>query len=748
MEMTTLKLRPEHIEDLRQSGLSEETIEAAGIRSVEAEEAKRILNGIDCGPGWGVDWPTHGNPNLAPLTTVKPDKPYRFPDGRTAKYLMPKGARNRLYIPPMLKPEDLTRRILDIYITEGVKKALSGVQADLVCLGLNGVDSFTYRDDYGLSHPIEDLSMIEWNGRSERRVFIVFDSDQAIKPHVRKAQYRLAVELRKRGAEVSAILLPSGPNGEKVGLDDYLLRHNFSDLQSLPRDPLDAPPIFTVEEWLKAYEDGDDKANVREILQALAGLSLLDYEQIRERVAKIGGVRVSVLDAEVAALRPEGETSQTGTPMEFEEIIPWDEPVDGAALFDEIETTLKTFMIIPDHAAMAIPLWVAFSHSIDLFRVAPILSIVSPEMRCGKTTLLSIIAQLVPKPLTSSNISGPALFRSIEKWSPTLIVDEADSFLKGNEELRGIFNSGHTRTTAFVIRTVGDDHEPRRFNTWGAKVVALIGKLPATMTDRSIVISLQRKKPGEKVERLKGEHSRLFLTLGRKLFRWVKDNERKLKETNPETPESLNDRARDNWQPLFAIAEVAGGAWPEKVRRAAEKLSSDPGEGGLGVKLLSDIREVISERHKNEEKIFSSVLLEEILKLEERPWPDAFGGKGLTPARMAKLLNDFGIKSRDVRIREGVKKGFLKEDFDEAFARYLPEGGFPPFQSATEIQTNTGAGFSVFQSATEKNGVALEKMRIANSDTGCSGVAFRKGEKGGVSLNEGENPDKEEVIEL
>ena len=69
-----------------------------------------------------------------------------------------------------------------------------------------------------------------------------------------------------------------------------------------------------------------------------------------------------------------------------------------------------------------------------------------------------------------------------------MLIDEADSFLRNSDELRGVLNSGHTRDSAFVIRTVGEDHEPRRFSTWGAKAIALIGKLPDTLADRSIEV--------------------------------------------------------------------------------------------------------------------------------------------------------------------------------------------------------------------------------------------------------------------
>jgi putative DNA primase/helicase len=99
-------------------------------------------------------------------------------------------------------------------------------------------------------------------------------------------------------------------------------------------------------------------------------------------------------------------------------------------------------------------------------------------MRCGKTLLLIVLGALTPRRVFASNITPAGLFRTIEKFQPTLFIDEADTFLRDNDDLRGLLNCGTTRTTAVIIRPVGDDHEPRAFSTWCAKVVALIGKLP------------------------------------------------------------------------------------------------------------------------------------------------------------------------------------------------------------------------------------------------------------------------------
>jgi putative DNA primase/helicase len=203
---------------------------------------------------------------------------------------------------------------------------------------------------------------------------------------------------------------------------------------------------------------------------------------------------------------------------------------------------------------------VTFTYLIDCCGVSPILALTSPEKRCGKTTALDLLSKLSHKAMPASNISPAAVFRSIDAWSPCLLIDEADTFLSENEELRGVLNSGHTRATAFVVRNVGDDHQPRQFSTWGAKAIAKIGTLPDTLADRSIVVELRRRLPSERVQKLRHVEAGLFDELRRKLVRFAGDNAETLRNARPTIPEALNDRAGDSWEPLLAIAEIAGGA--------------------------------------------------------------------------------------------------------------------------------------------------------------------------------------------
>ena len=153
-------------------------------------------------------------------------------------------------------------------------------------------------------------------------------------------------------------------------------------------------------------------------------------------------------------------------------------PVDGAALLTALAETFTRHALLPEGGAEALALWTLHTYTHEAAYISPILCLSSPQRRCGKTTVLSLLRAIVRRPLPTANVTAAALFRATEQWHPTLLIDEADSFLRDNEELRGVLNSGHTRDMAYVIRTVGDDHEPRAFCTWAPKAIASLGACP------------------------------------------------------------------------------------------------------------------------------------------------------------------------------------------------------------------------------------------------------------------------------
>jgi hypothetical protein len=160
------------------------------------------------------------------------------------------------------------------------------------------------------------------------------------------------------------------------------------------------------------------------------------------------------------------------------------------------------------------------------------------------------------------------VFRVVEVARPTLLVDEADTFLPGNDELRGVLNSGHRRGGS-VIRVVGEAMEVREFSTFAPAAIAMIGHLPGTLADRSIAISLKRKRADEPVDSFRYDRTQELDQLARMCARWAADNIERLRAADPAVPANLYNRAADNWRPLLAIADAAGGEWPRRAREIA-----------------------------------------------------------------------------------------------------------------------------------------------------------------------------------
>jgi putative DNA primase/helicase len=475
----------------------------------------------------------------------------------------------------------------------------------------------------------------------------------------------------------------------------------------------------------------DDSTATDAEIKRLAKLPLITYDHERKAAAeRLGISRLSVLDAAVKAARSEnGDTKGQGRPIALHEIEPWPGPVDGAALLDAFAATVKKFVVLIDAAAYAVALWCVATHTFDSFFIFPRLTLRSPTPRCGKTTLRDVVAGLVSKPLSVDSILAAALFRTIELARPTLLLDEADTYLGDNEDLRGILNSGHRRDGRF-IRCVGDDHEPRAFSTWAPVLLAQIGEPPATVYDRSIVITLRRKKPSEQVEHFRPKAREELYALARQAARWARDNAIRLAQAEPAALNCLNDRANDNWQPLLAVADLAGRDWPQRARKAAENLAESTANDAAsdGEMLLADIRWVLDGKPEEREgktvteynpvdKMSSAELADHLAGIEGHPWAEWKAGKPITPTALARQLGQFGILSGTIRLDNGhTLKGYKRKDFQEAFERY------PAPQSVTPSQANNDRQCDASQYVTTANPVTLPKTSQPNIDGHCDGV--------------------------
>lgn len=409
--------------------------------------------------------------------------------------------------------------------------------------------------------------------------------------------------------------------------------------------------------------------------------NIADFIRLRDRL-KQAKTTVGELDRALEqqerpgqgqAANTQEEDAGQGRPIAFEEIEPWPDSVDGAALLAEIATLVRTYVVLPREAAIAVALWIVHAYCFMLFDISARLVITSPEKRCGKTTLLGFMQALVPKALSAGNITAAAMFRTIEKYRPTLLIDEADTFLRDNEELRGVINTGHQKSGQ-TIRLVGDNHEPRAFSTYCPTAIAAIGSVPDTIEDRSMKIAMRRRLAGESVTRFRNAPADQLTNVKRRIARWVADNEGALRASDPDMPEALNDRACDNWRAPLAIADLAGGDWAQQARAAALALSAESGENGeqsRGILLLTDIRRVFDEGAPD--PIGSTELSSALHALADRPWAKWARGNPITPTAVTRLLKTFGIVPKTTKLPNGSQpNGYRHSQFKDAFERYLP----------------------------------------------------------------------------
>jgi uncharacterized protein DUF3631 len=442
---------------------------------------------------------------------------------------------------------------------------------------------------------------------------------------------------------------------------------------------------------------GDVEASLRRLRVELEPLDPLQRELARSAATRLLGDR-GITDARrlvlsaLADLGTNGHAGRSvaepqGHSVALADPAPWPDPVVGAELLEELAQTFARYIALPEGGATVLALWTLHAHGHAAAAVSPLLALTSPERRCGKSTTLTLLSALVPRPLPASSISPAALFRAVERYRPTLLLDEADAVFgpNGSEDLRVMVNASHARAGAVVIRTAGEDFEPRTFSTWCPKGIALIGELPGTLADRAVVLRMRRRRPDEAVAKLRLDRLQELEPLRRQAWRWAQDELAALRGADPPVPEELHDRAADNWRPLLAIADVCSGPWPERARVAARLLSgvSADDQGAPAAQLLADVRDLFGDR--GVDRLSSAEIVDALVQREDRPWPE-WHGRPLSKRGLARLLGRFGIGPTQLRIGGDKTRGYDRAAFADAWARYLPAHPVQP------VQPSAGAG--------------------------------------------------------
>ena len=461
------------------------------------------------------------------------------------------------------------------------------------------------------------------------------------------------------------------------------------------------------------------------------------WSRARAMLKAIDGVTIVDLDRMTAPARGEGDGKQ-GRPVVWEDPEPWPDPVDGAGLLTGIAASIRRHVWLDEPGADALALWAAMTWIHDRLEVSTFANLTSATKRCGKSLLLEVLAELVYRAMPlSGQVTAAALFRIVEAHSPTLMLDEADTYMREDETLRGVVNGSQRRALAYIPRCVGDDNEVRNFGTFCPKLIAGIGEVPDTVRDRSLVVRLERKLASERVSSWRERDREAVEAMRAQIARWTGDNAERIVAALPAVvfPDSLHDRARDAWESLLAIANAAGGEWAGRGGRAWKSCehfaaTSEGDEGGAREMLLADLR-AIFEADGMPSVLSSTTIVERLHGMEGRPWREWRRDKPLTAHALARLLKPFGIAPRQDRKAGGGAnlRGYQRADLEGVWEAYFPhhEG----IQSATTLQPLQTKDIRESQSATGIFGVADANVTKPLETRDCSDVALRNPGGGG-----------------
>jgi hypothetical protein len=464
-------------------------------------------------------------------------------------------------------------------------------------------------------------------------------------------------------------------------------------------------------------------------------------EHAQKVAAMLYGKAVTVKVCEIPGSKDLAEAIEKNIPANvlralFDDAPEW-KPATGADILDSILRFVRRFVSLSEAQARAVALWVAHTFVLSAFDCTPYLSVNSAEKGSGKTRLLEVLEVLVPTPWLTGRVTAAVLTRKIDDVKPSLLLDESDTAFGSEKEyaeaLRGVLNTGYRRGgKASCCVGQGANTSYRDFDTFCAKAIAGIGKLPDTVADRSIPVRLKRARRGE-IERFRRREIELEAgALRARVAAWCKANLEALRDARPDIPAELSDRQADCCEPLLATADLASADWPQAARRALVELCAEAqaGDQSTGVRLLTDIRQVFD--NGGVDRIGSADLVDALVAIETSPWAEFSRGKPLTAPRLARMLARYEITPGTIRVEARTPKGYYRRDFEDAFTRYLP----PANRHNGTTAINTG-GTNDFDTAAYAPCGASENVRKLN-ENGVRGVVAADptagSESGGLEL--------------
>jgi putative DNA primase/helicase len=458
------------------------------------------------------------------------------------------------------------------------------------------------------------------------------------------------------------------------------------------------PPVEVPNEGMTSEERAE--------IDRLARLPTWQYEKQRKDTAKKFQVRLEYLDGAVEQTRrriygDEEVDTQQGQALNFVEPEAWPDPVDGWELVRDIGRAIQRHVVVAPEYLLILALWVIHTYLLDELKCTPRLIIRAATEGSGKTLLMTLLRYLVWRPLKSINMSSAALFRSIDKYKPVVLFDEASRTFDaehGNaretlNDVIAILDAGFEPGDS-VVRAAGEDNDVREFFVHCPVALAVLKKtkLPRTLVSRSIYIPLKKKLKSEWAVPFSRYHDiEPLQELARKARKLGGDNRERVRElliariererTDAGTANDavLFNRPADKWRPLFAIAE-ATGFLPE-VQHVADQLTKldamreEDASDLIGVQLLADCKRVIEEQGISPiDWISPPQMAMQLNQMDERPW-GSMGHRGITPHKVVTTLAEFDIFTKRPSTREerkrGDHRGYQRAQFEDAWRRYL-----------------------------------------------------------------------------
>jgi hypothetical protein len=648
-----------------------------------------------------------------------------------------------IYIPPGFAdaPKHST-----LVLVEGEFKATSLTEAGYAALGLCGLNGAcrTVDDGEGRTLALSDelAALLEYH-RPARVVFLG-DADVSLNAQfsVEAAKLRKLIRGTKRFQFVEHVLAAKPPVDGAKGIDDCRAQHGDSFnawFESLLANAFDIPAkataaeVFTeflrreaelITKWIAADSREARRARVR-LLQSAAQLwnepgAKLDLSPLLCRVLGVVKKELPSLirDATNSRKQERGCVLKQNHPIPRAILIePWTTPVNGAELLDALAAEFRKFLVLPPHADTVLALWTLHTYSWQQCEYSPIIAITSPVRSCGKSRVLDVLEKLVSNPFRTGNMSEPVLFRVLDSRKPSVLIDEFDTIPEERRDaLANILKHGF-HSAGRVHRVEGDSEKKIvEFVVFGPKALACIklSTLDAPTVSRCINIRMQRKKTAQKVERLRRYSGAEWQ---RKSLRWTNDHRERIESAIAEMPEVLGDREQDIYEPLFVLASMAGGDWPDKIARAALALCGESSDAATdsSVLLLGWIQTHFTE--SGTDKVSSAALVQWLNGREDAPFSLWSNGKGIGQNEVRRLLAGFEIQPNTVRLGDRTAKGYARVWFQGAFDSYLPK-----FSAANSNAVTTPATIgdsSVLPSVTAGECYQLQTRGEANKDGHC-----------------------------